>query len=658
MPFSIRKIRSSEEDYQYKPLRDKNSDIRILVLNSKGLCKPGVINGSIYHAYLGTKPDYEFLSCAWSSKEEHIPVFVGLRRRRLSIPKSLANALLDLQHQTDSRQLWIDATCIDQQNRKEKSQHVATRMADIYKKAARVTYWLGPGDESSTVALSVLQQMSKMVVVDWNARSISPSQFAKNAAGEIWSDTTNPLPLSDEQLRAISNLLCRDWFNRVWSLQEIWLTGLKAIFVCGKAFIKLVNFHVAIICLYLKKSSCCDPETDLPGQVERVTRLCHASDNAALSSLLDFVRNATCDDPKDKVYGILDMIHPQYKLQIEVNYDRTALEVYRDLILQCIKQKSRLDILRYCHLDDRHKGMPSWIPNLAKEGTQKSFPEWSADADSTCDAEPFCATGVLKVHGRHVATVRGVQWIRFGDDTDSIISTIRRLTPSNLDAEYVSGGSVFDAYCRTLGADQFSDITWPPASEWIDFISSRVALKRILGLGETDAGCSDDMQFLHTVDTTMQNCQFLTTKEGYIGLGPPAARAGDQVCVLPGSRGLMLLRPRPSPSDQHEVVGQAFVYGLMKGEGLLGPVPEPFQPAMRQDPTQGWTCGFLNRETKEWWSGEDPRLNPFRDDVTYDQTRDVSSSQQKNLRAEAVDTISTIKRLLQENVALQSFHLV
>lgn len=140
MPFPLRVNRSSEENYQYKPLRDKNSDIRILVLNSQGLCKPGIINVSIYHAYLGTKPDYEFLSSAWSSKENHVTVFVGLRRRRLRIPQSLADTLLDLQHQTDSRQLWIDAICIDQQNQKEKSQHVATRMTDIYRKAARVTY--------------------------------------------------------------------------------------------------------------------------------------------------------------------------------------------------------------------------------------------------------------------------------------------------------------------------------------------------------------------------------------------------------------------------------------------------------------------------------------------------------------------------------------
>lgn len=509
-------------------------------------------------------------------------------------------------------------------------------------------------------ALSLLQQMSKAVVVDWDQRTITPSQAAKDTGLEKWSDITKPLPLSEQEARAISKILNRDWFDRVWSLHEIWQTGPKALLVCGKTFIKLANFRVAITCLYLNSTPCCDLGTDLPGRVEHLMRLCHATGNNALSSLLDFVRIAKCDDPKDKVYAILNLINPQYKIQVEVDYDKTASEVYKDLILQCINQNSRLDILRYCHLDDRDEEMPSWVPNLAKEGTQKSFPEWSADADSTCDVEPYPAAGVLKVHGRRVATIKRVQWAHFEEDTDSIIDMIQQLAPSDMNAKYVSGGSTFDAYCRTLGADQFSDITWPPTSEWIDFNSSRIALSKVLldSIGPDADYSTTTMQFLRTVRATLQNCQFLTTEEGYIGLGPPAARAGDEVCVLTGSRGLVLLRQRSYPSDQHEVVGQAFMYGLMKGEGLLGPLPEPYQAVMHQDPRQGWTCRFLNRKTEEWWCGEDPRLNPFGDNATYDRTHVLSSIQQKNLRVEAVDTKLTVKRLLQEKVPLQSFFLV
>jgi len=56
---------------------------------------------------------------------------------------------------------------------------------------------------------------------------------------------------------------------------------------------------------------------------------------------------------------------------------------------------------------------------------------------------------------------------------------------------------------------------------------------------------------------------FFEAKDGYVGLAPTGAKAGDTLCILQGCSHPMLLRT----VDDHEiVVGPCFVLGLMDGE--------------------------------------------------------------------------------------------
>ncbi|KAF2098809.1 HET-domain-containing protein [Rhizodiscina lignyota] len=59
------------------------------------------------------------------------------------------------------------------------------------------------------------------------------------------------------------------------------------------------------------------------------------------------------------------------------------------------------------------------------------------------------------------------------------------------------------------------------------------------------------------------------TRKGYIGLAPWNAKLGDQVSVLLGGHTPFLLRPLPEPST-FTLVGESYVYGLMKGEIFQG----------------------------------------------------------------------------------------
>ena len=63
----------------------------------------------------------------------------------MPVTRSIKGALQVLQSRRVGR-LWIDALCIDQNNKDERG-HQILRMKDIYSKAFRTIAWLGPDDE-------------------------------------------------------------------------------------------------------------------------------------------------------------------------------------------------------------------------------------------------------------------------------------------------------------------------------------------------------------------------------------------------------------------------------------------------------------------------------------------------------------------------------
>lgn len=59
---------------------------------------------------------------------------------------------------------------------------------------------------------------------------------------------------------------------------------------------------------------------------------------------------------------------------------------------------------------------------------------------------------------------------------------------------------------------------------------------------------------------------FLTTT-GFIGLAPHGTRAGDLIHIILGASVPFALRPRPD-NVGFELIGEAYVQGIMQGEAL------------------------------------------------------------------------------------------
>jgi hypothetical protein len=143
----------------------------------------------------GAARPYEALSYVWGStlKPESITIVDQKRDRQFAITQSLHAALLRLRDHDIPRIIWIDAICIDQSNKTERS-HQIPLMAEIYAKASRVVVWLGEEKDNSDQALEEVRLA---------------------AAGSL---DLSKAPQPSRQV--ITTLLERSWFERVWVGQQ------------------------------------------------------------------------------------------------------------------------------------------------------------------------------------------------------------------------------------------------------------------------------------------------------------------------------------------------------------------------------------------------------------------------------------------------------
>ena len=67
--------------------------------------------------------------------------------------------------------------------------------------------------------------------------------------------------------------------------------------------------------------------------------------------------------------------------------------------------------------------------------------------------------------------------------------------------------------------------------------------------------------------------RIFATSRGLIGTGPDLLKIGDQVCILYGAQIPFTLCPVTGSNDRYEVVGEAWVHGIMDGEFLENEPP-------------------------------------------------------------------------------------
>ena len=606
--------------YQYQPLDNEAEYIRLIYLLP---AEPSTdIRVDIVHTRLTKEdvPKYEALSYVWGESDTPDVINVGQEGDvTLAVTRSLYQALPYLRYRDQRRVLWVDAICVDQQNLKERGLQVE-RMGDVYSLAERVIVWLGLGDSTSVHAIQFLRAIASKVKVDWS--TIETGLLSQDDAA--WVDDTKTQLYGEREVFAILSLVMRPWFERLWVQQEIHKKR-NAVLICGSDTISWQDFRQALLCFYNKWAALEDNFIDYPGFLERVALIVETIselDDSTLGALMERTQKCKCSDPRDRVFAVLNMLGPwERNAKIKADYTKTVSQVYRDAVLSIVNHNKEIKILMYCEMQEQplespdSLQFPSWVRNwMIPISTDRIF---GGHASGKSNAETFYDNDVLRVMGTHVASIRHIEKIEWDGMTDCI-TTIQNFSqkflPDIESASYVSGGSKLDAYCRLLCENYFVDQYVPAGESMPDFQQSRDLLLSILNSQETDVVLDTDLlisdrDYLSQVQRFCDGRHLFMTEEGYIGLGPRAAKAGDCVCVLLGSDSPFLLRP--IGNNQYQIVGHCYVHGIMSGEALLGPLPGDFRFVSAFDRTLNQYNDAFHSYERDIIQWNDPRL-PFK----------------------------------------------
>jgi hypothetical protein len=323
--------------------------------------------------------------------------------------------------------------------------------------------------------------------------------------------------------------------------------------------------------------------------------------------------NAKCQDPRDRIYAVSDMLYDSHKLACPLpNYNLSFVEVYQQVVLGWLHTFKTLEVLRSCELHTNSPS-PSWAPDWSREATRSMKDRPLLASSKLGSWHAFPRDRVLRVTGKSsTALINEVQDITFS--TNCYSSEIYRwvhtvLVGQDLSAKYVNGDTVLEAYARTFVCDRLYDQVNPSSIDYPTLEATKHATLSIQSEPQFTRhrfnwGTSGS-KFL-SVASSLRGKTFIKCEGGYIGTAPPTALPGDQVCILLGCNAPMVLRPTESGS--YIVVGECFVHGLSKGEALFGALPNNIHVARVIDKgAGGYVSGFVDELTSTV-SFLDPRL--------------------------------------------------
>jgi Heterokaryon incompatibility protein (HET) len=368
----------------YSRLDHKKREIRLLSLRSENLYKP-LIECDLETFELGNAPPFVALSYVWGDPNVTVEIqLLGVPKR---ITTNLFAALTRLRERNLSQRIWIDALCINQDDTFEKSFQVPL-MRQIYRSADEVLSWLGKDDGETHLAFALLERWADAIL------STSPNldnwPIGKQIRGAV---ATIERPFDEQEWSAVKSLFQRSYWERIWIVQEIALAR-RCILICGRyeiMFEKVLWVHRAWIGGDLRMARLEEAITDatyperfndfmtiirdqIDSQLHRNLKKNEGSPIAraiaAFPFLLKRASSLSATDARDKIYGLIGLLDVETP-PIQVDYGKSAADVYTSAVSLMIKATKRLDILTFGRIGSitnktAKEGLPSWVPDFER----------------------------------------------------------------------------------------------------------------------------------------------------------------------------------------------------------------------------------------------------------------------------------------------------
>jgi hypothetical protein len=574
--------------YQYIALQ--NTEFRLLKIlpERKTMIKCDIIHVS----FDDPTSEYLAISYAWGDAGKTRKVQLG--DCSVDIGASLHGALKALRQKKDAVFVWADALCIDQNNRDERT-HQVQKMTRIYSMAKSVAVWLGPEADRSDLAIELLLALSHQ------------SSYPKGISHLIGS------PTGQQKLAATVSLFEREYWSRLWVVQEIF-NARSVVVYCGSTNVPWAVYkrasdifgqHRAEIdrCLLPSPRSSSRPTISANSQFSHSQVLVYQGPRSlsdvrsqiglgegAILKVLRAFRRKLASDPKDKLYGILGVLPQVTRKEFRVDYSLSVKDIYTEIVDYVVKTTESVDIICDAIHFPLHTGsasLPSFVPDWSHiPQTAALSQKFNFSAGGTtkaiCD---FVNDGLdkLEISAIFLDTV-GITGISVGTLctlADYLMAFIHwmALLLACLDKESEEDRlKIQEDFCKTISLGQVPPMcndkgAWMAACYHVFASLLRERLPHLL-LDPRLQGYADLKNlmepqarrlFLQThFGDRMMGRRFCITKGKNIGMGSGFMLPGDVIVVPLGCSTPILLRWEGGQGE-YRFVGDVYIHGYMDG---------------------------------------------------------------------------------------------
>ncbi|RTE69393.1 hypothetical protein BHE90_016225 [Fusarium euwallaceae] len=622
--------------YFYEPLDELRREVRLAKLLPKGTAPDICISLTI--ASLNDDLEFTALSYTWGDANDTLPITVN------GCPFQATRNLVAALH----------AICIQQSNNAEKLWQIQL-MKDIFEKATTTVVWLGEDPESA----AIMQAFSRI-----SQRGLSWDNNIWDTPDVVeWIQSSPKLlgsPLGGPTQVAIHKLLNLNYWFRVWCLQKF-LVSRDIIVACGNNWVSLSDFSkFSTIFLQLfwrhhrnamtrqdllkiATNNPTAPPISLAPDVNGATRMCLQREKYRSSGVgtpgqplvelltLAFSHTMADDtlhstDPRDRVFGLLNIASDTKELGIRPNYDKSCEDIFLET-WAAILAKGQAALLIYPQygrytastIEPQSPGslgaendglsprpetqtgleLPSWVPDwrvprsvspgrlhidrpFAACGS-KTTTQWVSSNDVRTIALRGIEIGAIRKVGTILAPMKSIPEQGF-TPVSTFLTEIELFVQESCSAHpdtpvYPASEAAASLYRIPIGDHEKISPTSPELRRATTISAERLKATLMAIKAYDDVAQSkipeQITQFSMTLLQSMGKFDiYLSTvmihagwkpflsAGGYVGLGPGAMASGDVIVIFYGAHVPFVLRPK----GQEFQLGEAYVHGIMNAE--------------------------------------------------------------------------------------------
>lgn len=301
------------------------------------------------------RPTFNAISYTWAdeSGDDRKLSEILLDGKPFKVTRNCDLALRRVRQRGYEASVWIDAICIDQSNNMERG-HQVRLMPQIYQQATRVLMYIGEHDNESRELIERFETF--LIAVNQSGGS---KEISYRDGEAMW--------------KALQE---RKYFSRLWILQEIALAR-QAEVLCGESSLEWKHIIDHGLGEHQIQSSLKDSVLGFNRSIVMVPDI--------ELFVLDRGRHALCQDPRDKVYGLLGLLPGRRIGTIGADYSVSVQQLYTSLAVELAQLHGWFAVLsragsRYRNLDS----LPSWVP------------DWTCEADDYWNSDRITRPACIK----------------------------------------------------------------------------------------------------------------------------------------------------------------------------------------------------------------------------------------------------------------------